>query len=112
MEIIITSIFAIFIFALSITLITLNIMEDHKGKTNRPGEFPLREVEKGQLYRHFKGDLYKIIASAWSSEDHKVEMVVYQQHPVGAIWVRPLTMFNQEVLYTGDWVPRFERVYE
>ena len=54
----------------------------------------MREVKEGQTYRHFKGNLVKIVAIAKDSETLE-KMVVYEH--TGTIWVRPYDMFISEV---------------
>ena len=53
----------------------------------------MREVKKGERYRHFKGHEYIIIAIAKDSEDLK-EKIVYQDinNPLN-VWVRDKNEF-------------------
>ena len=51
-----------------------------------------RSVKEGQVYRHFKGSLHRIICIALDSETMK-EMVVYNHISDGSIWVRDKEMF-------------------
>lgn len=51
----------------------------------------------GDFYRHFKNRMYQIIAVAYHSETQE-PMVVYQAlYGEFKIWVRPLSMFMEEV---------------
>lgn len=62
------------------------------------------------LYRHFKGNLYRVLAVARHSETEE-RMVVY--HPEGnpeSLWVRPEGMFAEEVEAPEGRRPRFARV--
>ena len=66
-------------------------------------------------YRHYKGNLYKVIGIAKHSEtleDLVVYQALYESKDFGkdAIWVRPLKMFTENVEYQGKTVPRFEFV--
>lgn len=61
-------------------------------------------------YRHFKGNEYEVICVARNSEDLS-EMVVYRAlYGDGDVWVRPLSMWNEEVEYNGKMVKRFEKI--
>ena len=46
-----------------------------------------REVKVGNIYRHFKGTLHKVICIACDSETLE-EKIVYTHNDTGEIWVR------------------------
>ena len=56
----------------------------------------MQEITIGKTYRHFKGNLYKIIAFAKHSETTE-DMIVYQPLKTGDNWVRPKSMWNEIV---------------
>jgi len=68
-------------------------------------------VELG-YYRHFKGNVYEVIAVAKHSETEE-EMVVYKS-PTGnqGIWVRPMYMWSEVVERDGETFLRFEKINE
>jgi hypothetical protein len=61
-------------------------------------------------YRHSKtGKLYRVIGVAKHSETLE-ELVVYEalyENPLSKLWVRPKSMFLEEVILDGKKVPRF-----
>lgn len=67
------------------------------------------------IYRHYKGRHYQVIGTALHSETHE-PMVVYRalydspDYGTNALWVRPLTMFQETVILNGASVPRFTYV--
>lgn len=60
------------------------------------------------LYRHFKGNLYRVQALARHSETLE-DYVVYQAlYGERGLWVRPAAMFAETVERDGRVLPRFE----
>lgn len=66
-------------------------------------------VKVGEVYRHFKGNTYKVIAVAKDCEDLK-DIVVYQNTDKGDIWTRPLANFCETVTRDGKTFKRFEKI--
>ncbi len=67
----------------------------------------MEEIKIGK-YRHFKGNLYEVIAVAKNSETLE-QMVVYKAlYGDGGIWVRPASMWNETVIKDGKEIKRFE----
>lgn len=64
------------------------------------------------LYRHYKGNFYRVIGVARHSETEE-EMVVYRcLYGDYSLWVRPLAMFAETATLDGNLVARFERCDE
>ena len=64
------------------------------------------EIKPG-IYRHFKGNRYRVIGMAKHSETLE-EMVVYQAlYGEYGIWVRPASMWNETVERGGQRLRRF-----
>ncbi len=77
-------------------------------------EFAAKEtrLKIGGLYRHFKGNPYRLLHVARHSETLE-EMVVYQAlYGERGVWVRPLAMFTALVTREGATFPRFALVEE
>lgn len=63
-------------------------------------------------YRHFKGNEYEVLAVANHSETLE-KMVVYKAlYGDGEIWVRPLSMWDEEITRDGKTFKRFEYIGE
>ena len=71
----------------------------------------MTELNPG-LYRHFKGNLYRLLYVAKHSETLE-PMVVYQAlYGDQGIWVRPAAMWNELVERDGYSGPRFYPIEE
>ena len=63
-----------------------------------------------QYYRHFKGNVYRVRHIAKHSETRE-DMVVYQaMYGERGIWVRPLSMFKDEIERDGKTFRRFSPI--
>ena len=56
-----------------------------------------RTLKIDGTYRHFKGNLYKVIGVAKHSENCEDYVVYQQMYGDKAMWIRPLSMFLEEV---------------
>ena len=66
--------------------------------------------QMNKYYRHFKGNIYKLIGIAKDSETQE-EMVVYQaMYGEGQLWIRPKEEFFGKVERDGKVVERFQEV--
>ncbi len=71
----------------------------------------MNEIRPG-LYRHFKGNEYRVLCTATHSETLE-PMVVYQAlYGQRGIWVRPAAMWNETVTREGKNLPRFTYIGE
>ena len=62
---------------------------------------------KPGIYRHFKGNLYRVLFTAQHSETRE-DMVVYQAlYGEKGYWVRPAALWNETVKREGYTGPRF-----
>lgn len=67
-------------------------------------------VKIGGMYRHYKGNLYEVLAVAKHSETLE-DMVVYKAlYGEGVVWVRPLLMFEEEIIKDSEKIKRFELI--
>lgn len=63
-------------------------------------------------YRHFKGNEYLVLFTARHSETGE-DMVVYRAlYGDGQVWVRPASMWNEEVVRDGKTFRRFTFIGE
>lgn len=76
-----------------------------------------QEIKPG-IYKHYKGGIYRVRFIATHSETLE-KLVVYEMiedtrpgrtYGPGSIWVRPLTMFTENVEWEGKTVPRFAQI--
>jgi hypothetical protein len=76
----------------------------------------IENIKIGNVYQHYKGNLYKIIAIAKNSEDPEQTFVVYQglydcpKFGNNPVWVRPIEMFAEKVVIDSKETPRFKMI--
>ncbi|MES2930251.1 MAG: DUF1653 domain-containing protein [Patescibacteria group bacterium] len=68
-------------------------------------------IKPGQIYKHFKGDTYKIITLAKNTETEEWMVVYERQTDLNSngwrVWARPLDMFLENVEREDYRGPRF-----
>jgi len=61
-------------------------------------------------YRHYKGNEYEVLGIGTHTETDE-KLVIYKAlYGEGAIWVRPLAMFQETVEVNGKIQARFEKI--
>ena len=69
-----------------------------------------QDSQIGRMFRHFKGNLYRLEGFAKDSETLE-EMVVYRAlYGERGLWVRPVKMFFETIERDGKLMKRFEPV--
>ncbi len=69
----------------------------------------MKNLKKGK-YRHYKGKEYEVIDVVKHSETLE-ELVLYKQlYGEQSLWVRPYSMFFEQVEIGGKTMPRFEPI--
>ena len=67
-------------------------------------------MPKKGIYKHYKGKCYELVDVALHSETLE-KMVIYRAlYGEGALWVRPLSMWNEIVSVNGQEIPRFKYI--
>ena len=75
-----------------------------------------QEPKKGEIFRHYKGKLYEVIAPIAHHSEDLSKVIVYKalynspEFGKNSVWVRPLAMFQEHVIIDGKKVLRFEKV--
>jgi len=62
------------------------------------------------LYRHYKGGEYRVMGVARHSETEELLVVYQPQYGEREWWVRPLSMFTEQVKIEGRLIPRFQHI--
>lgn len=62
----------------------------------------MREIKTNTTYRHFKGNVYRVLHIGYSTEDvdkdgKELKLVIYQSNHDEKIWVRPYDNFASKV---------------
>lgn len=65
------------------------------------------------LYKHYKGNLYQVLAIARHSEGNHAPLVIYQAlYGDYRVWARPMEMFLECIIHEGQTISRFALVSE
>jgi hypothetical protein len=76
---------------------------------------PADAPKAGEVHKHYKGDLYKIIGLALNSDNNAPEeqwLVVYEpmyEHAAAPLFARPLSHWYETVEWEGKSVARFSK---
>ena len=62
------------------------------------------------IYEHYKGNRYKVIDTARHSETDELLVLYRPMYGDESLWVRPFTMFFEEVEIDGFLQPRFKYI--
>ncbi len=86
-----------------------NMQKEIRAPSNRPPPFSesSHRIQLGATYKHYKGELYKVLSIARHSETLQ-ELVVYQAlYGEKDTWARPVSMFLEQLLIDGKEIQRF-----
>jgi len=71
---------------------------------------PLPIEPRPGLYRHYKGNEYRVLGLARHSESLEPLAVYQALYGERGLWVRPAGMFSEQVNIDGQLQPRFARL--
>lgn len=69
----------------------------------------LERPQDGQIFQHFRGGTYVIVATGFL-EDTEAPCVVYRSLGKNIVWVRTAKNFLESIEHNGVVQPRFRRV--
>lgn len=70
------------------------------------GHLAMSSIRPG-IYRHYKGNLYEVIGTAQHSETEELMIVYRALYGDYGLWIRPLTMFEENIIHNGKHQARF-----
>lgn len=70
---------------------------------------PIDKADSHEVYKHFKGGLYRVLHEALDSETGEPCVVYQALYGERKIWVRPKSMFFETIERNGKKIPRFEK---
>lgn len=66
------------------------------------------DLPKKGIYRHFKGNRYELVDFAKHSETLETMVIYRALYGEGGLWVRPLSLWSEEIERDGKLFKRFE----
>lgn len=70
----------------------------------------MEDIKIGGIYKHYKGNLYKVLMIGTNSETLEF-MIVYQaMYGDNKIWIRPASMWDEIVTVNNKEIKRFTLV--
>ncbi len=69
-------------------------------------------LQKGQKYKHYKGNEYVVVCLAIDESTEKPVVVYQDLQAPEKIWVRAVEVFSEEVDVQGEKFPRFKYIGE
>ncbi|MEI7429154.1 MAG: DUF1653 domain-containing protein [Betaproteobacteria bacterium] len=73
-------------------------------------ELPLLPDTPSGRYRHYKGGEYQVVGVARHSETLEPLVIYRPLYNDSGLWVRPYTMFFEQIEIDGRQQPRFARI--
>jgi hypothetical protein len=64
------------------------------------------------IYKHYKNNLYELLEIATHSETGEKLIVYRALYGEYGVWVRPLSMFTEEIEWESKKIKRFELIKE
>lgn len=68
-------------------------------------------MQKG-IYEHYKGNKYLVLDTARHSETEELLVLYKTMYGDEDLWVRPYTMFFEEITIDSQTIPRFKYIGE
>ena len=62
---------------------------------------------KTGIYEHYKGNRYEVIDTARHSETEELLVLYRPMYGEESLWVRPFSMFFENIEVDGEFKPRF-----
>jgi hypothetical protein len=70
-----------------------------------------KDIKPGQLYRHYKGGIYRALGVGRHTESEEILVSYHPWEPYDeGLWFRPLSMWFEEVKVDGQVMPRFQLI--
>ena len=70
------------------------------------------EIRPGQIWRHFKGGVYRVLYLAKQSETKEEYGIYTRDDGDGSVWARPASMWLETVERDGKRQPRFDLIFD